>query len=113
MIMNKVILVGRLVRDPEMRFTSNGKARAFMTVAVKGYYNKEKGSTVDDFVPVTVWGKQAETLTQHAKKGYLLELEGRLKPSSYQDSEGKTVYKLEFVAEGFEFLSKPKGAEQK
>jgi single-strand DNA-binding protein len=108
--MNKVLLVGRLVRDPEMRFTQTGKARAFMTIAVKGYYNKEKGSTVDDFVPVTIWGKQAETLAQHAKKGYLLELEGRLKSGSYE-SDGKTVYKLEFVAEGFEFLSRPKGSE--
>lgn len=109
--MNKVILVGRLVRDPELKYTKTGKARAFMTVAVKGYYNKEKGGTVDDFVPVTVWGKQAETLTQHAKKGYLLELEGRLKSGSFQDGEGKTVYKLEFVAEGFEFLSRPKGGD--
>jgi single-strand DNA-binding protein len=111
MTMNKVVLVGRLVRDPDMRFTGTGKARAFMTVATKGYYSKEKGGTVDDFIPVTVWGKQAETLAQHAKKGYLLELEGRLKSGSYQDSDGKTVYKLEFVAEGFEFLSRPKGGE--
>lgn len=110
MVMNKVLIVGRLVRDPDLKYTDGkGIARAFLTVATKGYYSKEKGGTVDDFIPVTMWGKKAETIAQHAKKGWAIELEGRLKAGNYKDDQGKTIYKLEFVAENFEFIAKPKG----
>lgn len=109
--MNKVILTGRLIRDPDLRFTEKGKPRVFLVVAVKGYYSREKKDTVDDFIPVTIWGKKAETIAQHAKKGWLVELEGRLKAGSYE-RDGKTVYTLEFVAESFEFLSRPRGSEK-
>lgn len=108
--MNKVMLVGRLVRDPVLRYTKDkGTPRAFMVVATRGYYSKDKGATVDDFIPVTMWGKKAETISEHARKGWAVELEGRLKSGSYKDDRGKTVYKLEFVADNFEFISKPKG----
>lgn len=108
--MNKVMLVGRLVRDPDLHYSKDkGTPRAFLVIATKGYYNKKKGETVDDFIPVTIWGKRAETLAQHAKKGWAVELEGRLKSGSYKDDQGKTVYKLEFVADNFEFIARPKG----
>lgn len=108
--MNKVMLVGRLVRDPDLKYTNGkGTPRAFLVIATKGYYSKKKGETVDDFIPVTIWGKRAETLAQHAKKGWAVELEGRLKSGSYKDDQGKTVYKLEFVADNFEFIARPKG----
>lgn len=108
--MNKVMLVGRLVRDPDLKYTDKkGTARAFLVIATKGYYSKEKGETVDDFIPVTMWGKRAETLAQHAKKGWTIELEGKLKASSYKGEGDKMINRLEFVAENFEFVSKPKG----
>lgn len=109
--MNKVMLVGRLVRDPDLKYTNGkGTPRAFLVIATKGYYSKEKGETVDDFIPVTMWGKRAETLAKHAKKGWQVELEGKLKANSYKDDDGKMINRLEFVAETFEFVSKPKGA---
>ena len=109
-MMNKVLIVGRLVRDPDLKYTNGkGTPRAFLVVATKGYYSKEKGETVDDFIPVTMWGKRGETLAQHARRGWAVELEGKLKSNSYKDDQGKTIYKLEFVAENFEFIAKPKG----
>lgn len=109
--MNKVMLVGRLVRDPDLKFTNKGIAKAFFVIAVKGYYDRRVKDTVDDFIPVIMWGKNAEVLANHAKKGWLVEVEGRLKAGSYE-RDGKVIYTLEFVAESFEFLSRPRGGEK-
>lgn len=108
--MNSVNLVGRLARNPELRYTQSGKAMAMITLAVDGYYNKSKGSTETDFIDVKIWGRTAENTAKHLVKGSLIAVSGRLSSSSYEGKDGKTVYKLEVVAEDVKFLSKPKSA---
>jgi single-strand DNA-binding protein len=106
--MNKVQLVGRLVRDPDFYVSEKGAARSVFTLVTKGYWSKKEQKTIDDFVPVTMWGKQAERFAEHAKKGWLVSIVGRVSSSRYE-KDGKMIYTLDVIAEEFEFLSKPKG----
>lgn len=107
--MNQVALVGRLSRSPELRYSASGKAMAFVTLAVDGYYDKSKGGTVTDFIDVKLWGPLAENVAKHCVKGSLVSVIGRLASSKYEKN-GETVFKLEVVGEEVKFLSKPKSA---
>lgn len=107
--MNQVTLVGRLSRSPELRYSSSGKAMAFLTIAVDGFYNKEKGETETDFIDIKLWGKVAENVAKYCVKGSLVSVVGRLKYSRYEKG-GEMVYKLEVVGDEVKFLSKPKNA---
>ena len=105
--MNQVQLVGRLARSPELRYSRTGKAVAFLTVAVDGYFDKTKGETMTDFIDVKVWGKTAENVAKYCVKGSLVSVVGRLSSSSYEKN-GQRVFKLEVVGDEIKFLSKPK-----
>jgi single-strand DNA-binding protein len=104
---NKVILVGNLTRDPEMRYTPKGMAIAKIGLAVNRNWTNEAGEKKEEvtFVDVDAFGRQAETLAQYMKKGSPLLIEGRLKLDQWDDKQtGQKRSKLGVVVEGFQFL---------
>ena len=103
--MNKVILVGRLTRDPEVKNTTTGKAVATFTLAVDRRFKNKDGQKEADFVPVVVWGKQAEIAGQYLSKGSQIGVSGRLQVRSYDAQDGQRRYVTEVVADEISFLS--------
>ncbi|WP_026885236.1 single-stranded DNA-binding protein [Clostridium beijerinckii] len=107
--MNKIILLGRLVKDPELRHTENGdKIYAKFTIAVQRNFRLPDGIREADFIPIKVWGKKAEVIVKYMKKGSLITLSGRLRTGSYEDKEGNRKYIAEVIAEDFKFLENKK-----
>jgi single-strand DNA-binding protein len=100
--MNCVVMVGRLTRDPELRFVAgSGKAVATFSIAVDRRFSKEK---VSDFFNIVVWGKPAETAANYLAKGRKVAIQGSLQSRSYEDKTGQKRYVTEIVAENVEFL---------
>ncbi len=113
--MNLVALYGRLVRDPELRYNVNGKANAFATVAVDRELNKEKrqeaqanGQPTADFIQIKAFGKTAEVLAGHFKKGNKIVLEGRISTGSYE-KDGKRIYTTDVIVDKLHFVEKKEG----
>ena len=113
--MNNVSLVGRLVRDLELRYTQNGVAFARLTVAVDKTLSKEKrqelqnaGKPTANFVPCVVWGKLAENMANYTGKGSLVAIGGEIETGSFQDKEGRTVYTTEVRVSNVQFLESGK-----
>jgi len=106
MSVNKVILVGRLGRDPETRFTSGGQAVANFSIATDESYKDRNGERQKrtEWHKIVVWGKQAEIAQQYLKKGSLLFLEGRIQSREWQDKEGQKRTSFEIVATNFRML---------
>ena len=112
--MNKVILIGRLTRDPELRYTQANQAVCTFTLAVDKKLSREKREEAEannrptaDFPRIIVWGKMGENASRYLFKGSQCAIEGRIQTGSYQDGEtGKTVYTTDIVAENVEFLSR-------
>ena len=103
--MNKIILLGRFVKDPELRHTENGdKIYTKFTIAVQRNFRLPDGMREADFIPIKVWGKKAEVIVKYMKKGSLITLSGRLRTGSYDDKDGNRKYIAEVVAEDFKFL---------
>jgi len=102
---NKVILVGRLTRDPEVKNTTTGKAVATFTLAVDRRFKNKDGQKEADFVPIVVWGKQAEFAGQYLSKGSQIGVSGRLQVRSYDAQDGQRRYVTEVVADEINFLS--------
>ncbi|MCL5781073.1 MAG: single-stranded DNA-binding protein [Firmicutes bacterium] len=110
-MLNKVILIGRLTRDPELRYTTNGIAVAKLTLAVdRPQFNRDKEKETD-FIDIVVWQKQAESCANNLGKGRLIAVEGRLQIRSYDDSQGIRRKAAEVVAETIKFLDWPKDRE--
>jgi single-strand DNA-binding protein len=103
-MLNRSILIGRLTRDPDLRYTPNGVAVASFTLAVNRA--KAEGVLKADFIPVVVWQKQAEHCANYIGKGSLVAVEGRIQVRNYENKEGKRVYVTEVVAENVRFLDK-------
>jgi len=102
--MNKVVLIGRLTKDPELKFTANtGTATARFTLAVNRRFKKEDQPEAD-FIPVVVWGKQAESTANYMRKGKLLSVAGRIETRSYEAKDGGRRYVTEVVADEVSFL---------
>jgi len=99
--MNKVIIVGRLIRDPEVRYTQTGKAVASFSVAVDSGFGDNKRA---DFIPVVVWDKLAEVCGNNLTKGRRVLVEGRLQIRDYQDKDGQKRRAAEVIAQNIEFL---------
>jgi single-strand DNA-binding protein len=111
---NKVILLGNLTRDPELRYTPKGQAVAKLGLAVNRSFKLESGETREEvtFIDVDAWGKQAELIGQYLRKGSPLFLEGRLKLDQWDDkTTGQKVSKLRVVMESFQFIGGPKSGE--
>ena len=109
---NKVILVGNLTRDPELRYTPKGTAVARITLAVNRTWKSESGESKEEvsFVDVDVWGRQAEVISQYMKKGRPLLVEGRLKQDTWEDKNTKQKQsKLKVVLESFSFIDSNRG----
>ncbi len=103
-MLNRIILIGRLARDPELRYTTNGVAVATFALAVQRSFANQNGEREADFIDVVVWRKQAETCANHLGKGRLVAIEGRLQTRSYDDSNGIRRKVAEVVAENIKFL---------
>jgi single-strand DNA-binding protein len=106
MSVNKVILVGRLGRDPETRYTSGGQAVANFSVATDESYKDRNGERQKrtEWHKIVVWGKQAEIAQQYLKKGSLIFIEGRIQSREWQDKEGQKRTSFEIVASNFRML---------
>jgi len=101
---NKVVLIGRMTKDPELKFTpGTGTAVATFTLAVNRRFKKE-GQPEADFIPVVVWGKQAESTANYMSKGKLLSVAGRVETRSYEAKDGGRRYVTEVVADEVSFL---------
>jgi len=101
--MNKVFLIGRLSRDPELRHTSNGTAVCQINVAISRPVAQGKDPETD-FINVTVWNKPAENVAKYLSKGRQIAIEGRIQTRNYDNNEGKKVYVTEVIASNVEFL---------
>ena len=106
MSVNKVILVGRLGRDPETRYTGGGQAVANFSVATDESYKDKSGERQKrtEWHKIVVWGKQAEIAQQYLKKGSLVFIEGRIQSREWQDKEGQKRTSFEIVANNFRML---------
>jgi single-strand DNA-binding protein len=107
-MINRVILVGRLIKDPELRYTPNGNPVATFTLAVNRTFTNQQGEREADFINCMVWRKQAENVANFLKKGSLAGVDGRIQTRSYQGQDGKRIYVTEVLAETVQFLE-PKG----
>ena len=108
--MNKAILIGRLTRDPELRYTSSNRAVCQFTVAIdRPFTNGQTGQREADFINVVVWDKRAENVGKYMSKGRLVAVEGRIQTRNYDGQDGKKVYVTEVVADNVQFLGS-KGA---
>ena len=102
--MNKVVLIGRLTKDPELRYTSSNVPAASFTLAVNRTFQNQNGVREADFINIVMWRKQAETAKKYLSKGSLIAVEGRIQTRNYDGADGKKVYVTEVVADNFEFL---------
>lgn len=102
--MNKVVLIGRLTRDPELRYTSSNIPSATFSLAVNRPFQNQNGVREADFLNIVMWRKQAETAKKYLTKGSLISIEGRIQTRNYDGADGKKVYVTEVVADNFEFL---------
>ena len=109
--MNNTVLIGRLVRDPELKYISTGTANTTFTLAVDKGLSKEKKQEAEaknqptaDFIRIVVWGKQAENAANYLAKGRLVAVQGRINTSSYTKDDGTRVYTTDVVANNIEFL---------
>lgn len=107
--MNRVDLVGRLTRDPELRHTTSGRAVCQINLAINRTFTNQNGEREADFINVVVWDKQAENVSKYVTKGRLVSVEGRLQSRSYDDKDGKKVYVTEVIAQNVQFLSSGNG----
>ncbi|MDO4921830.1 MAG: single-stranded DNA-binding protein [Phascolarctobacterium sp.] len=104
--MNRIILLGRLTRDPEVRYTSTGKVVCQFTLAVDRPFANQDGQREADFIPVIIWGKQAETCGNSLTKGQRALIEGRLQIRSYDGKDGNKHWVTEVIADRFEFIER-------
>ncbi len=109
--MNKVLLVGRLTRDPELRTTPSGMAVTRFTIAVSHNFTDKNGERGADFINCSAWGRQADNISKYCHKGTLVSAEGRIRNSSYDAQDGTKRYITEVVCDTVNFLS-PKGSNE-
>lgn len=110
-MLNRVVLVGRLTKDVELRHTTTGLAVAQFTIAVNRQFTSQNGQREADFINCVVWRKQAENMAQYVKKGALIGVDGRIQARSYDAQDGSKRYVTEVLAESIQFLE-PKGSQR-
>ena len=103
-MINRTILVGRLTKDPELRYTSSNLAVVKFTLAVNRTFAGPSGEREADFIQCVVWRKQAENLARFVRKGSLIGVEGRIQTGSYDDKDGIRKYTTEVVCDSVQFL---------
>ena len=102
--MNKVFLIGRLTRDPELRYTGSNIAVASFSIAVNRPFSNQAGEREADFINIVVWRKQAENIKNYLSQGSQVAIDGRIQTRSYDDQDGKKRYVFEVVADNVQFL---------
>jgi len=105
-MLNRVILIGRLTKDPDMRYSPSGVACTTFTLAVDRTFKNENGEREADFIPIVVWRKLAENCAEYLRKGRLCAVEGRIQVRHYDNNEGRRVYVTEVVADNVRFLER-------
>jgi single-strand DNA-binding protein len=108
-VLNRAILLGRLTKDPELRYTPSGTAVTTFTLAIDRRMTNQQGQRETDFLPIVVWSKLAELCAQYLKKGQQAAVEGRIQVRNYENKEGRRVYVTEIVAENVQFLGSGQG----
>lgn len=111
--MNKVILIGRLTKDPELRYTESNIAVATFTLAVNKNHTNSNGEREADFINIVVWRKQAENVKDYLFKGSKVAIEGTIQTRSYEDNNGQKRYITEIIANSLEFLDSKKDSNSK
>lgn len=109
--MNRVVLVGRLTKDPDLRYTPNGVAVANFTVACNRPFSNQQGNREADFINCVVWRRAAENLANYMKKGSMIGVDGRIQTRNFENQEGRRVFVTEVLAENIQFLES-KGSSQ-
>lgn len=107
-MLNSTCLVGRLTKDPELRYTPSNQAVATFTLAVNRNFKSQNGEREADFINCVIWRQQAENLANWANKGALIGITGRIQTRSYENQQGQRVYVTEVVAEQFQLLESRK-----
>ena len=110
-MINQVVLVGRMTRNLELRYTSNEKAVGNFTLAINRRFKNQNGEYETDFIDCVIFGKQAETMAQYTKKGDLIGVEGSIQKRAYEDKEGNKRYSTEIMVEKITFLQTNKKSE--
>ena len=105
---NNVVLIGRLVRDVDLRQTSTGKMMTYFTLAVNRNFKNEQGEQAADFIGCVAFDKKAENMARFLSKGSLISVEGRISTRNFQGNDGKTIYVTEVVASSITFLESKK-----
>lgn len=108
MAINNVVLVGRLTKDPELKFSQSGVASCRFTLAVNRSFTNQQGQREADFVNCVTWRKQAEATANYLRKGSLAGIEGRIQTSNFEGKDGNRVFMTEVVAEQVTFLEPKK-----
>lgn len=103
-MINRVVLTGRLTKDPELRYTQSGTAVASFTVAVDRQYRNQAGEREADFINCVIWRKSAENLVNYTHKGRLVGVDGQLQTRNYENQQGQRVYVTEVVVDSFSLL---------
>ena len=110
-MLNRVILIGRLTKDPELRYTGNGNPVANFTLAVDRQFSTQQGEKETDFIRITAWRKLAEIVAEKLQKGRLVAIEGRLQIDNYE-KDGEKKQSAGVVADNVRFLDWPKDQEK-
>ncbi len=103
-MLNKIVLIGRLTRDVDLKTTNSGKSVAKFTLAVDRPFKNQEGEKETDFININVWGNQGENCAKYIGKGRLVAVSGRLQIRNYEDNEGQRRYMTEVVADSVVFL---------
>lgn len=103
-MLNSVVLVGRLTKDAELRYTPNNQAVATFSLAVNRPFKNQNGDREADFINCVIWRQQAENLANWTKKGALIGITGRIQTRNYENQQGQRVYITEVVADNFQLL---------
>ena len=111
--MNKVFLIGRLVRDPELRYTGSNTAVATFSIAVNRNFANQNGERETDFINIVVWRKQAENVKNYLTQGSQVAIDGRIQTRNYDDQNGQKRYVTEVVADNVQFLDTKASREQR
>ena len=103
-MLNRVVLVGRMTRDPELRSTGTGTAVTSFTIAMNRNFTSQNGERQADFIPCVVWNKAAENVARYCSKGSLVGVDGRLQSRQYENQDGRRVTVVEVVCDSVQFL---------
>ncbi|CAG9621381.1 single-stranded DNA-binding protein [Sutcliffiella rhizosphaerae] len=112
-MINEVVLVGRMVRDPELRYTNEGTAIASFRLAVNRTFKNQEGIFEADFVSCTAWRNLAETTANYCRKGSLVGVTGRIQTRKYEAKDGTTVFVTDIVVDNVRFLEKKRDEKHK